>query len=57
VIFLSRRDLTSNDVVGRGVNTRARPRKHLVLRGLANLIDEDLRFLSVLTGKAFERLD
>ena len=57
MIFLSRRDLTSNDVVGRGVNTHARPRKHLVLRGLANLIDEDLRFLSVLTGKAFERLD
>jgi hypothetical protein len=51
------RDLTSSDVVGRGVSTHPRPPRELVPRALANLKNEDLRLLSVLNRRALERLD
>jgi len=52
------RDLTSSsDVVGRGVSTHPRPPRILLSRALANLRNEDLRLLSVLNSRAFERLD
>jgi len=60
MIFLSEhhgRDLTSSDVVGRGVSTHPRPPRKLVSRALADLRNEDLRLLSVLTRRALERLD
>ena len=67
MIFLSQtignRDLAS-DVVGRGEGMllhglpgHFQPRKRRMSRGLANLRDEDLRVLSVLTRRALERLD
>jgi hypothetical protein len=60
MIFLSQpagRDLTSSDVVGRGVSTHPRHTRKPVSRALANLRNEDLRLLSVLTRRALERLD
>ena len=60
MIFLSQptgRDLTSSDVVGRGVSTHPRSPRKPVSRALANLRNQDLRLLSVLTRRALERLD
>jgi hypothetical protein len=67
MIFLSEtvgRDLASSAVVGRGAGTlvhglpdHPRPRNIPEARGLANLRDEDLRLLSVLTRRALEGLD
>ena len=51
------RDLTSSDVVGRGVNTDPQHPREPVSRALTNLRNEDLRLLSVLTRRALERLD
>jgi len=51
------RDLTSSAVVGRGVSTHPRPPRRLVSRAPANLRNEDLGLLSVLTRRALERLD
>jgi hypothetical protein len=61
MIFLSKpagRDLANSDVVGRGASTHHRSRKKLVSRGLAgaNLRDEDVRLLSVLTRRTLESL-
>ena len=60
MIFLSQpagRDLTSSDVVDRGMSTHPRLPKKSVSRALANLRDEDLELLSVLTSRALGRLD
>ena len=67
MIFLSepvQRNLASSDVIGRGVGAllhgppdHLQPRKKPASRGLANLRDEDLRLLSVLTRRALDRLD
>ena len=60
MIFLSQpagRDLTSSDVVGRGIRMHSRPPEKPVSRALANLRDEDLGLLSVLTRRVLERLD
>ena len=57
MIFLSRRDFASSDVVGRGVTEHTRFRTNRASRGLPNLRDEDLRLLNVLTSRALERLD
>jgi hypothetical protein len=54
----------SSGVIGRGAGTplhdlldHPQKRKKPVSRGLANLRDEDLRLLSVLTRRAIESLD
>jgi hypothetical protein len=60
MIFLSQpagRDLASSGVVGRGASMHPRPPKKPVSRAPANLRNEDLRLLSILTRRALERLD
>jgi hypothetical protein len=60
MIFLSQpagRDLASIGVVGRGASMPPRPPKAPVSRAPANLRNEDLRLLSILTRRALERLD
>ena len=58
MIFLSKsgRDLVNSVVVARGAGTPPRPRRNLVSRRLANLREEDLRLLNVLTRRALESL-
>ena len=64
MIFLSStigRDFASRDVIGPGTPLHdlpghLQPRKNPV-SSLANLRDEDLRLLSVLTRRALDRLD
>ena len=59
-MFLSQpagRDLASIGVVGRSASMRPRPPKTPVSRATADLRNEDLRLLSILTGRALERLD
>ena len=60
MIFLSQpggRDLTSSDVVVRDESTHPRPPRKPLPRALANLRNQDLRLLSVLTRRVLERLD
>ena len=60
MIFLSQpsgRDLASSVVVGRGTSTHPRPLPKLVSRAFANLRNEDLRLLKIVTRRALEILD
>ena len=51
------RDLASSGVVGHDTSMLPRPPPKPVSRALANLRNEDLRLLRILTRRALERLD